>query len=57
MKIYLKGAKTMFENAKVAFNYKVNGKTVAFSENNEDLAVNYSKWLPKLEPYKRIQEK
>ena len=38
----LKGAKTMFKNAKVALNYKVDGKIVAFSENNEDLSVNYS---------------
>ena len=32
----------MFKNAKVALNYKANGKTVAFSGNNEDLVVNYS---------------
>ena len=34
LKIYLKGAKIMFENAKVALNYKENGKTVSFSGNN-----------------------
>ena len=32
----------MFKNAKVALNYKAQGKVVAFSGNNEDLAVNYS---------------
>ena len=32
----------MFKNAKVALNYKLNGNTVAFSNNNEDLAINYS---------------
>ena len=32
----------MFSNAKIAVNYKSNGRTVAFSENSKDLAVNFS---------------